>query len=139
MTGMAVYPTPLQDQSSLSILCYRDAGDHINWHFDHNFYRGRHFTVLLSLVNRSQQGGLSSSRFERQLPDGSVQSIDTSENTLVVFEGVRVRHRATASAEADLRVILSMTYCADPRISSTREFLRRIKDTAFYGIRALWD
>jgi hypothetical protein len=139
VTGLPIHPTPVQDQSSLSVLCYKDDGDHINWHYDHNFYRGRHFTVLLSLVNRSQQGGLSSSRLERQLPDGRVQTIDTSENTLVVFEGVRVRHRATPSAAGDLRVILSMTYCADPRISTTRELLRRIKDTAFYGVRALWD
>src|SRR4029077_8745170 len=121
VTGVPVHPTPVQDQSSLSVLCYKDAGDHINWHYDHNFYRGRHFPVLLSLVNRSQQGSLSSSRLERQLPDGSAQTIDTSENSLVVFEGVRVRHRATPSAAGDLRVILSMTYCADARIGTTQE------------------
>jgi hypothetical protein len=139
VTGVTVLPTPVQDQSSLSILCYKEAGEHINWHYDHNFYRGRHFTVLLSLVNRAGAGGVSHSRLERQLPDGSAQSIDTSENTLVIFEGSHVRHRATPSAEGDLRVILSMTYCADPRISPTKELIRRIKDTAFYGVRALWD
>jgi len=139
MTGAAVLPTPLRDQSSLSILCYRDAGDHINWHYDHNFYRGRHFTVLLSLVNRARGGGPSASRLERQRCDGTAETIDTSENTLVVFEGARVRHRATATADGDLRIILSMTYCTDPRIGSFREAIRRVKDTAFYGIRALRD
>ena len=47
ITGVAVRPTPLHDQNSLSILIYERSGDHIGWHYDHNFYRGRHFTVLL--------------------------------------------------------------------------------------------
>ena len=139
ITGTTVQMTPLQDQSSLSVLCYKDAGDHIQWHYDHNFYRGRHFTVLLSLVNRAATGGLSHSRLERQFPGGETRVIDIPENTLVVFEGARVRHRATPTAAGDLRVILSMTYCDDPRISPAKALARRIKDTAFFGIRALWD
>jgi len=139
VTGMRVGPTPVRDQSSLSLLCYKDAGDHIGWHFDHNFYRGRHFTVLLALVNRSADAGPSSCRLERQLDDETVQQIDTSENTLVLFEGSRVRHRATPAAPGDLRIMLSMTYCEDPRISPANELARRLKDTAYYGIRALWD
>jgi hypothetical protein len=139
VTGTAVRTTPVQDQSSLSILCYKEPGDHIQWHYDHNFYRGRHFTVLLSLVNRAAAGGRSHSRLERQFPDGKTQVIDMPENTLVVFEGSRVRHRATPTSLGDLRVILSMTYCDDPRISYIKALARRFKDTAFFGLRALWD
>jgi hypothetical protein len=139
VTGTTVRTTPLQDQSSLSVLCYRDSGDHINWHYDHNFYRGRHFTVLLALVNRSASGGPSQSRLERQLPDGTAQTVDMRENTLVVFEGSRVRHRVTPTAPGDLRVILSMTYCDDPHTGYFKELVRRLKDTAFFGIRAIWD
>ena len=139
IVGMPVYPTPDGDQSSLSVLCYKEKGDHINWHYDHNFYRGRHFTVLLSLANEAAAGGLSQSNLMRKLPGGTEQSFDTSANTLVVFEGARVLHRASPTAEGDLRIMLSMTYCADPRTNWLKEFARRIKDTAFYGIRALWD
>jgi hypothetical protein len=139
VTGTTVRTTPLQDQSSLSVLCYKDAGDHINWHYDHNFYRGRHFTVLLALVNSSANGGPSHSRLERQLPDGPAQTVDMPENTLVVFEGRRVRHRVTPTAAGDLRIVLSMTYCDDPRASRAKEVARRVKDTAFFGLRALWD
>lgn len=139
VTGTPVVQTPVRDQSSLSVLCYRDAGDHIGWHYDHNFYRGRHFTVLLALVNRACGTGLSQCRLERQLDDGTVREIDTSENTLVLFEGSCVRHRATPTAAGDLRVMLSMTYSDDPRISPVNELARRLKDTAYYGVRALWD
>jgi hypothetical protein len=139
ITGVQVYPTRDQDQSSLSLLCYTEAGDHINWHFDHNFYRGRHFTVLLSLANEAPDGGVSQSRLERKLADGTVCTCDTSPNSLVVFEGNKVLHRATPTGPGDLRIMLSMTYCSDPRINWFKEFIRRIKDTAFFGLRALWD
>lgn len=138
VVGMKVVPTPDGDQSSLSILCYREAGDHINWHYDHNFYCGRHFTVLLSLVNKSSSNGLSSSQLMRRLPTGD-EAIDTSPNTLVIFEGSQVLHRASPTADGDVRIMLSMTYCSDPRTGWLREFARRVKDTAFFGVRALWD
>lgn len=139
VVGVLVQPTPDQDQSSLSVLCYNEAGDHIHWHYDHNFYRGRHFTVLLSLANQSAAGGVSQSTLMRKLPGVGEQPVDTSPNSLVVFEGTRVLHRASPTAPGDLRVMLSMTYCTDPRIHWLKEFARRVKDTAFYGLRALWD
>lgn len=164
ITGETIFPTPDQDQSSLSVLCYHEPGDHINWHYDHNFYQGRHFTVLLSLVNEMVEGRglkdesqtedqsgfsdpqpstlnpqLSQGTYQRRLPGGKTQDFETSPNTLIVFEGAKVRHRASAVGERERRVILSMTYCTDPRISRFKEFVRRVKDTAFFGIRALWD
>lgn len=161
ITGVSVCCTPDQDQSSLSILCYHEPGDHINWHYDHNFYRGRHFTVLLSLVNEAVAGpashghrrtdaalrsstqaispALSQGTFQRQLPGGKTQDFETSPNTLVIFEGAKIRHRATPIGDNERRVMLSMTYCADPRISRVKEVIRRVKDTAFFGLQALWD
>lgn len=138
IVGNPVHPTPDQDQSSLSILCYGEPGDHINWHYDHNFYRGRHFTVLLSLVNEGPNG-VSSGTLQRQLPGGKTQDFNTCPNTLIVFEGAKVRHRASAVGPGERRMMLSMTYCTDPRISRFKEFIRRCKDTAFFGLRALWD
>ncbi|GIX03142.1 MAG: hypothetical protein KatS3mg113_0148 [Planctomycetaceae bacterium] len=138
IVGVTVYPTPERDQSSLSLLCYTEPGDHINWHYDHNFYKGRHFTVLLPLVNQGPDGGCSRSQLEYKVGQ-QVQVCDTSPNSLVVFEGARVLHRATPTQDGDLRIMLSMTYCSDPRNSWWKEFIRRVKDTAFFGIRALWD
>jgi hypothetical protein len=70
---------------------------------------------------------------------GEVIECDTSEGVLVLFEGARVFHRASPVAEGDLRVMLSMTFCTDPRIHPVKELARRVKDTAYYGPRALID
>lgn len=138
VVGVRLQPTADHDQSSCSLLYYDRPGDHIGWHYDHNFYRGRHFTVLISLINRSASGGSSAARLQRRR-DGQAFDIATPENTLIIFEGARVLHRATAVREGDERIMLSMTLCTDPRIGRFRELARRVKDTAYYGPRVLID
>jgi hypothetical protein len=136
--GVRVEPTPLHDQSSLSVLFYDRPGDHIGWHYDHNFYRGRHFTVLMPMVNRgTAEGGLSHARLEARLASGETY-VATPPNSFVIFEGARVHHRVVPIAEGERRVVLSMTYCADPRSTVSKAVARRVKDTAFFGVRALW-
>jgi hypothetical protein len=138
IVGAKVQPTPLNDQSSLSVLFYDKPGDHIGWHYDHNFYRGRHFTVLMPMVNRgSAEGGLSHARLEARLPSGETY-VPTPPNSFVIFEGAKVHHRVVPISEGERRVVLSMTYCLDPRSTVSRAVARRVKDTAFFGVRALW-
>ena len=132
-------PTADHDQSSLSILCYDQEGDHINWHFDHNFYKGRHFTILLSLINRAEAGGNSACKLLYKNAAGDEVAVDTSENVLVVFEGARVLHKASKTAAGDLRMMLSMTFATTPDIGWFKDTIRRFKDTAYYGLRVIWD
>jgi hypothetical protein len=138
IVGIRIEPTPLHDQSSCSVLFYEKPGDHIGWHYDHNFYKGRHFTVLIPLINRgNSEGGLSAARLMIKCKREDIE-IATPPNRLIVFEGARVRHKVTPIAEGERRVVWSMTYCADPRNSAFQGVARRIKDTAFFGMRALW-
>jgi hypothetical protein len=138
ITGIKLEPTPLHDQSSCSVLFYEKPGDHIGWHYDHNFYKGRHFTALIPLVNRGHgEGGLSAARLMVKRRREEI-TIATPPNRLIVFEGAKVRHKVTPIAEGERRVVWSMTYCADPRNSAFQGVTRRIKDTAFFGVRALW-
>ena len=139
VVGEDIGPTADHDQSSLSVLCYDQDGDHINWHFDHNFYKGRHFTVLLSLVNEAEQGGVSSCNLLWRDKQGEDSTVDTSQNVLVVFEGARVLHKASPVAKGDTRMMLSMTFATTPKIGWFKDTIRRFKDIAYYGLRVLWD
>jgi hypothetical protein len=139
IVGVQVMPTADHDQSSCSLLVYTEAGDHIDWHFDHNFYRGRHFTVLICLINRGAHSGLSAGRLLWRDLSGGEHEAPLGPGDLVIFEGARIRHKATPLHAGDLRAMLSMTFATDPRIAPGRDLVRRVKDTAFYGIRALWD
>ncbi len=138
IVGVTVRPTPVNDQSSLSVLFYEKPGDHIGWHYDHNFYRGRHFTVLLPVINQgSAPEGLSHATLKAEI-NGIETDIATPRNTLVLFEGARVNHKVTPIIEGERRLVISMTYCTDPRANVLQGALRRIKDVAFFGPRALW-
>jgi len=138
VVGTPVVPTPIEDQSSLSVLVYDRPADRIGWHYDHNFYRGRHFTALLTIVNQGHApDGLSHARLV-VAADGREVVVGTEPNTLVLFEGAVVRHKVTPIQAGERRVVLSMTCCSDPRAQAWQGIARRFKDTAYYGVRALW-
>ena len=137
IVGLEISPTPLHDESSCSVLFYEKPGDHINWHYDHNFYRGRHFTVLIPVVNRGRDGGLSAARLLARQRGREVE-IATPPNRMIVFEGAKVRHKVTPIREGERRAVWNMTYCTDPRNSAVQGVARRVKDTAFFGLRSLW-
>jgi hypothetical protein len=138
VVGVRVHPTPINDQSSLSVLFYDKPGDHIGWHYDHNFYRGRHFTILIGIANvGSAADGLSHAELMARIA-GQEIAVRTPPNAAVVFEGARIRHKVTPIDAGEQRLMLSMTYCTDPRALWWQSISRRLKDTAFFGIRALW-
>jgi hypothetical protein len=138
IVGVRVQPTQIHDQNSLSVLYYDKPGDHIGWHYDHNFYRGRHFTVLIAMTNEGRAaGGLSHAELQARVAGREI-AVSTAPNTAVVFEGARVHHKVTPILAGERRVMLSMTYCTDPRSWWWQGVSRRLKDTAFFGIRALW-
>lgn len=138
LCGETIRPTPIHDQSSLSVLCYTKPGDHIGWHYDHNFYRGRHFTILLPLVNEGRaEGGLSHARLIVKLGEED-HAVASPPNRLIIFEGAKVQHKVLPIIEGERRIILSMTYCTDASASLAQGMARRIKDVAFFGPRALW-
>ena len=138
IVGAEVHPTPLHDQSSLSVLIYERPGDHIAGHYDHNFYLGRHFTVLLPVINAGHgHAGLSHAQLSTKIAGRDVK-LATQPNTLVVFEGAKVLHKASPIEPGERRVVISMTFCTDPRTTVFQAIARRVKDTAFFGVRALW-
>jgi hypothetical protein len=139
VVGEDVFPTCDHDQSSCLLLYYDREGDHIGWHYDQNFYKGRRFTVLLAVQNAAADGGVASGHLQHRRAGGEIIPVDTSPNVLVLFEGMRVHHCVTPVAKGDVRVMLSLTYCTDPRLGRVQEVVRRFKDVGFYGLRALWD
>lgn len=137
--GVRLGPTPMRDNSSLSVLLYDRPGDHIGWHYDHNFYRGRHFTALIGIENANHDGtALSGAKLLIKKKSGEEIEIPTPPNALILFEGAETLHKVTPINEGERRIMLSMTYCTDPRNSGVQEVARKIKDTAFFGLRALW-
>ena len=64
--------------------------------------------------------------------------VPTPPNTLIMFEGAKVFHKVTRLEEDELRVMLSMTFSTRPQSSLLKGTIRRFKDIAYFGVRALW-
>ena len=135
--GSSVTPTPAHDLNSCSILIYEKPGDRIGWHYDHNFYKGRHFTVLLPLVNTGRNRGLSHAEFHVMI-EGKEAIFPSPPGCLIVFEGAKVLHQATPIKEGERRLVVSMTFATDIRAPFWKTWARRIKDVFYYGPSALW-
>lgn len=136
LAGERLEAAPADDPHGYALYFYTRPGDHIGWHYDTSYYRGRRYTLLLGVVDRS------SCRLDYTLHtrepavadvDGSVQF---PPGGLVFFDGDKLKHRITPLAEGERRVSLTFEYVTDPRMSAWWRLISNWKDAvAYFGIR----
>ena len=127
--------TPLNDSSACSLLIYNNKGDYIDWHLDFSNYYGDRYVVLLYLVNRNKEdNGLSENEFNYKYK-GKTYSLKLEPNSLVIFKGSEIMHNATAIADGEQRILLSMVFCdiCQPKSTLMTVFYEKFKNWAFYN------
>ncbi|MEI6739641.1 MAG: hypothetical protein WCK74_04940 [Gemmatimonadaceae bacterium] len=139
VTGETLLTCPEHDPHACALYYYTEAGDHIGWHYDTSFYRGKRFTVLLGLVQRSQSELVAQLYHKDPARDDVEVRTTTHPGTLVVFNGDQCWHCVTPSGAGDDRIVLSMEYVTDRRMGALQRVISTVKDAvAYFGIRALW-
>jgi hypothetical protein len=131
--------SPPDDPHAYALYFYSRPGDHIGWHYDTSYYKGRRYTLLLGVIDRS------SCRLEYQLHtrerngrvvDGAVQ---IPPGGLIFFDGDKLRHRITPAAENEYRVSLTFEYVTDPRMHAWWRLISNMKDAvAYFGFRQVF-
>ncbi|MCX7121952.1 MAG: 2OG-Fe(II) oxygenase [Gammaproteobacteria bacterium] len=133
IVGEKLFVCPDHDPHALALYYYTKPGDHIGVHFDKSFYRGRRYTVLLGLIQDSIASKLicypHATKWKRRR---NPIEIYTHPGMLVVFNGDVLWHEVTPLAENEKRVILSMEYVTDQRMSTVNQFISSCKDRWFY-------
>lgn len=140
LTGESLLECPPEDLHGYTLYCYTEAGDHIGWHHDTSFYRGRRFTLLLGLVDNE------SCRLECEIfrNDHSRETLHQSHalkpGTLAVFDGDRLWHRVTPLSPGDGdRFVLTMELVTNASMSPFRRLVSKVKDaTAYFGWKAVF-
>jgi hypothetical protein len=139
ITGQPLAPCPESDPHACALYFYTEPGDHIGFHFDTSYYKGRRFTVLVGLVERS------SSRLVCQLykKDPGRPPVElrlaTEPGTLVLFNGDKLWHAVTPLGEGEERVSLTLEYVTDPDMSPLKRFVSNMKDSiAYFGFRSVF-
>ena len=125
--GEQVQTTSLDLTTSCAILIYDREGDFINWHYDVNYFDGRFFTLIIPL---SQDDTCTQFAYiDRKHVE---QRLSLKPGHAVLFEGENVFHMATKLCKGQTRVVASMQFATDPRMSSWwNAFVHSIKDKAY--------
>lgn len=130
---------PENDPHACALYYYTEPGDHIGFHYDTSFYRGKRYTVLLGLVEHSSCRLVC--ELFRDDPSRATEtlSVHTLPGTLVMFNGDKLWHAVTPSAASEDRVVLSMEYVTDQRMSPVNRIVSNVKDAvAYFGIKSLF-
>ena len=133
IVGVSLEQSPDDDPHAVALYHYTKAGDHIGVHYDKSFYKGRRYTVLLGMIQDSVKsklvcypGANKSNRRKNPL------EVFTHPGTLVIFNGDVLWHEVTPLGEHERRVILTMEYLTDTRISKFSKFISDVKDRYLY-------
>jgi hypothetical protein len=139
LAGERLQASPPDDPHAYALYFYTRAGDHIGWHYDTSYYRGRRYTLLLGVIDESacrleyelhtREPGVAKVCGSLQYPPGA----------LVFFDGDKLRHRITPAREGDRRVSLTFEYVTDPRMHAGWRFISNMKDAvAYFGLRQVF-
>lgn len=139
VTGEALLTCPESDPHACALYYYTEPGDHIGYHYDTSFYRGKRFTVLIGLVQKSSSE-LVCQLYHADRQRATVERrVKTEPGMLVVFNGDKLWHCVTPSSEGDDRIVLSLEYVTDRSMGWLPRIVSNVKDAvAYFGIKALF-
>jgi hypothetical protein len=133
IVGEPLHLCPKDDPHAVALYHYTEVGDHIGVHYDKSFYRGRRYTVLLGMIQDSVSSKLvcypGSTKLNRRK---NPIEVFTHPGTLVIFDGDALWHEVTPLADNERRVILTMEFVTDSRMTTLNRVVSHLKDRLLY-------
>lgn len=133
VVGEKVMVCPEDDPHAVALYYYTEPGDHIGVHYDKSFYKGKRYTVLLGLVQDSTHSQLvcylGANKLNRRK---NPMTANTNPGSLVIFNGDTLWHEVTPLGENERRVILTMEFVTNNKMSQLNRFISQTKDKFLY-------
>jgi hypothetical protein len=130
---------PESDPHSCALYYYTQPGDHIGYHYDKSYHKGKRYTVLMGLIERSEQCRLVA-HLRRPGTTGEVseQAIPLDPGSLVIFNGDKLWHAVTPLGPRQERIMLTMQFVANQEMGPFHRAFSNLKDVfAYFGPAAL--
>jgi hypothetical protein len=139
IAGVQMQVSPADDPHAYAFYFYTRPGDHIGWHYDTSYYRGRRFTLLLGVLDESS----SQLDYELHTREPHTPTVGGSRRYppggMVFFDGDKLRHRITPLREGERRVSLTFEYVTDPGMHAWWRLISNMKDAvAYFGLRQVF-
>lgn len=121
------------DPHSRALCYYTQPGDHIGYHYDKSYYKGKRYTVLMGLIEDSEQ-----CRLVAHLPKPGTkdavreQPIPLDPGSLVIFNGDKLWHAVTPLGPCEERIVLTMQFVTHQEMGPFHRAFSNLKDTFAY-------
>lgn len=138
LSGGDLQLCPEDDPHAYALYYYTQAGDHIGWHYDTSYYKGRRYTALIGLVDRSDCR--LEYRLHTKTPGRAVEegALALAPGMLVFFDGDALQHRITPLASGE-RIALTFEYLTHTGMDPWWRLLSNLKDAfAYFGLRQVF-
>jgi len=130
---------PENDPHSCALYYYQQPGDHIGFHYDTSYYKGKRYTVLIGLVERSEHCRLVARvRKHGEAEEIRETRIPMDPGTVVLFNGDKLWHAVTPLGKDEERIILTLQYVTNQEMGPFNRAFSNLKDAvAYFGPAAL--
>ena len=130
---------PEHDPHSCALYYYTHPGDHIGYHYDMSYYKGKRYTVLMGLIERSERCRLVAHLNKPGTKEEvSEQPIPLDPGSLVIFNGDKLWHAVTPLGPREERIVLTMQYVTNQEMGPFQRAFSNLKDAfAYFGPAAL--
>lgn len=127
------------DPHSCALYFYTEEGDHIGYHYDTSYYKGKRYTILLGLIQNSSSRLLCRLHTKNSNRIPIDLEIDTTPGSVVIFNGDKLYHAVSPSQAGEERVILTMEYVTNQDMGFAKRLFSNLKDAfGYFGIKSLW-
>ena len=110
---------PENDPHSCTLSYYKEPGDHIGFHYDTSYYKGKHYTVLVGLVERSEHCRLVARVRKRGKTEEIRETrIPMYPGTVVLFNGDKLWHAVTPIGKDEERITLMLQYVTSQKMGN---------------------
>jgi hypothetical protein len=140
LTGVQLMLCPESDPHACALYYYTEPGDHIGFHYDTSYYKGARYTILLGLIDRSQQCKLIAQLYKDD-PTREMKELQlaTGPGDMVLFNGDKLWHSVTPLGEGEERVVLTLEYVTNQDMGRFKRLYSNLKDAfGYFGLRAIW-
>ena len=139
LVGVPLMLCPEDDPHSCALYYYTQPGDHIGFHYDTSYYKGKRYTVLIGLVERSEHCRLVA-RVRKRGENEEIREtrVPMDPGTIVLFNGAKLWHAVTPLGKGEERIILTLQYVTNQEMGPFKKMFPTLKDAfAYFGPAAL--
>ncbi len=133
LAGKELFLKSPDDDHACAVYSYTEQGDFMRPHYDTcGCEQGASYTIIIGLIDKSSSR-LACHLFkgDQNKPEKTIE-LKTHPGSMAIFNGSKLWHSVTPLGSGEERVVLSLSYMTDTKVSPAVRFKENIKDALLY-------